>query len=736
MTFHRLPPIPDAGDRFALFAPDPQPPHPTPELRDAQTFLAKTQKALDPFDTDIWKQHTRKIAFTKNVKQAVQKKTGPELCSRGWLKMTEIAFEKDAFDIFPHPTPRPTIRSLHLCECPGAFVSALNHAVVHRFGTNKRWWWRASALNPAYEANSHSHMVRDPVLVNKTPKHWIWGLDNSGDITNCDNIDYITKEVLTQGGPVHIVTADGGVDCSESPESQESTLYPLLLAQCTAALSVLCTGGTLVVKAFSLLTTPTASLTHLLSSLFDAVVLCKPATSGQSNSERYIVCTGLREFPSDTLKALRTAVRKQTAAPCLPPASMHPPWLQSYASFATRAVHVQCGSIRRSIRLFYNFTAKEKADLEKLQDRTAKEFCDTYAKDGIPPDFRLAKDHNDAPATEATFSRYYFKLYRLRNLKRKREPETDPLPMQIPPMHLLRSSGFSPQLVESVKRRVSTTITLASQRTQRNRRGLGFASESKPAPQVHPPDFHRITISPSDPPKLSWLCFGKPPNPITNSMYASPLKMLNFQAKKPASQPPGRSLTEPLLNALLHSRVLDSFSMFQTVSCQCTPELLRALNAARGTTFRTAPAHSNLDFKLVEAQNFSETQCAARILDAGASALQSLNEGAVLVVVTDVFFTRLVASAILLLASCFNGMLIVPAPGSPTLLVCIFKQFLRTEQTAEMSRFIATCAHELDSPPRGSYLKPVSLLPHAMLIRPDFFMPIKTPVETACEMTI
>ena len=62
---------------------------------------------------------------------------------------------------------------VHLCEAPGAFISATNHYVrTHR----PTWWWDwvAISLNPYYEGNDQFAMIDDDKLIGQTLDHW-WG---------------------------------------------------------------------------------------------------------------------------------------------------------------------------------------------------------------------------------------------------------------------------------------------------------------------------------------------------------------------------------------------------------------------------------------------------------------------------------------------------------------------------------------------------------------------------------
>ena len=50
-------------------------------------------------------------------------------------------------------------------------------------GSNVKWEWLATTLNPYYEANSLTEMISDDRLIRLTHPRWYFGADGSGDIT-------------------------------------------------------------------------------------------------------------------------------------------------------------------------------------------------------------------------------------------------------------------------------------------------------------------------------------------------------------------------------------------------------------------------------------------------------------------------------------------------------------------------------------------------------------------------
>uniref|UniRef100_A0A8C9U0Q9 Cap-specific mRNA (nucleoside-2'-O-)-methyltransferase 1 n=1 Tax=Scleropages formosus TaxID=113540 RepID=A0A8C9U0Q9_SCLFO len=122
------------------------------------------------------------------------------------------------------------------------------------------------------------------------------GVDGDGDITRPENISAFRNFVLesTERRGLHFLMADGGFSVEGQENLQEILSKQLLLCQFLTALSTLRTGGHFVCKTFDLFTPFSVGLIYLLYLCFDRVSLFKPVTSRPANSERYVVCRGLK----------------------------------------------------------------------------------------------------------------------------------------------------------------------------------------------------------------------------------------------------------------------------------------------------------------------------------------------------------------------------------------------------------------------------------------------------------
>ena len=244
-----------------------------------------------------------------------------ELGTNAWLKFWSILHD------FPQLTDFPCdgLMSVHLCEAPGAFISALNHYLaVKDPSIHKEWSWLGSSLNPY--ANSSDEAIVDDRLIKFTVDNWHFGADNNGDLRLLMNQQSLLRAARSRQKKILLVTADGGVDCSENPAAQELTLTELKLAEVQTAFALLAAGGHLVIKIFTFFRRKTCQLLQLLricfsevprvrsfytvriilsaiySSAFSGsqVIFYKPATSKPGNSEIYVICLSYKNMPENT----------------------------------------------------------------------------------------------------------------------------------------------------------------------------------------------------------------------------------------------------------------------------------------------------------------------------------------------------------------------------------------------------------------------------------------------------
>jgi cap2 methyltransferase len=335
-----------------------------PVLAKAKGALNQVKDRLDSKDIKIWGQLTWETNPMGEVVRTVRRDLAPEMMTTAWAKMWEMLVAYGDELVPPSPpvgsdTAVP-FRSVHLCEAPGAFVCALNHFVETR-RERVAWDWCAMTLNPHFEGNDLGAMVDDDKFINASARHWFFGADNSGDVTVRANVEGLVERVRTlaaardsgNGGKVFLVTADGSVDCQDNPNEQESMTGPLHFCELVASVAVLERGGAAILKAFTIFENETVALLYMFGLLFERVRVCKPPSSKQGNSEKYIVATGFRGIAHDDLTALVSHVASAFPADraMLPLARMDGAWLATLDQCGLLFGELQQVTIRRNLEI-------------------------------------------------------------------------------------------------------------------------------------------------------------------------------------------------------------------------------------------------------------------------------------------------------------------------------------------------------------------------------------------------
>ena len=262
------------------------------KLQSMKKRLNETKSQLNNLPLDKWHKHTRKLNPAASVSHFVKKSSNPELMTQAWLKFHECFH---VFDLGPEADQKE-FNSVHLCEAPGAFITSLNHALVLHH-TDVVWNWCATTLNPHYEGNDLGYMINDDRFIMGSMDHWNFGVDNTGNLMIKENMENLVEQSakLSESGQVHLVTADGSIDCQSDPGRQESIVADLHMAETLAALKMLSPGGNFVIKMFTIFESETVCLLYLLNCSFESVDIFKPATSKEGNSEVYVICKNLKQ---------------------------------------------------------------------------------------------------------------------------------------------------------------------------------------------------------------------------------------------------------------------------------------------------------------------------------------------------------------------------------------------------------------------------------------------------------
>ena len=120
-----------------------------PEFQLMKEELNNVKGLLNSMPLAKWHKHTKFQNPAGLIIGEVRRQAKAELLTQAFLKFMEILCR---FLIIPDNENE--YNTLHLCEAPGAFITALNHQIKTHTNLTKKWKWEASTLNPYYEGNT------------------------------------------------------------------------------------------------------------------------------------------------------------------------------------------------------------------------------------------------------------------------------------------------------------------------------------------------------------------------------------------------------------------------------------------------------------------------------------------------------------------------------------------------------------------------------------------------------
>jgi len=233
------------------------------EYRNADTYR-NIKKKIDYY----YKKITYVIALTYDL---------PNDCVNNdeWLRILEILNKINIID-----TSKTNLKSFHICEFAGLFINAISFFLNIK-AQNILWSWKAQRLNPKNEQiyddnfitnnldildDREIRMIYDEQMLNTYSDNYDYGLDNTGDITKYDNIQYYRKN----HNDYDLVTAGCGT-------TQTNTGYILSYSQYLMIFSCCKVGGNAILKKiFPIENTQELSMLYLFYSLFKSVIIYKP----------------------------------------------------------------------------------------------------------------------------------------------------------------------------------------------------------------------------------------------------------------------------------------------------------------------------------------------------------------------------------------------------------------------------------------------------------------------------
>ncbi|AYV85094.1 MAG: putative FtsJ-like methyltransferase [Satyrvirus sp.] len=275
------------------------------DTKPSQIFINRTLADHKQNYLLTWEQVTSQIDMYKNIKYTLKDNYGAEMVTNAWIKMYEL------LNLFPELIPNnENIKTFHLCEAPGAFISAVNHYISSRNaknGAKQKLEWYAQTIRPTNTGmNTDSALEDNFGLIISHPIKWLFGPseDKSGDITHSKIIKWYASN--PQLKDIDFMTSDAGLQCKPSElNEQESYLSKINMGQIICILACLPFGKSALFKTFLPMSEPlTISMIYLISHLFEKVTLTKPVASHSPNSEVYIILNKYKGIKNNILDIL------------------------------------------------------------------------------------------------------------------------------------------------------------------------------------------------------------------------------------------------------------------------------------------------------------------------------------------------------------------------------------------------------------------------------------------------
>jgi 23S rRNA U2552 (ribose-2'-O)-methylase RlmE/FtsJ len=244
----------------------------------------KTKKIINPYE----------LVYITNKKTRFRSVSTFEPLSRSFFKMIEMSNEFLKPSLF---SSIKKLKTLHLAEGPGGFMEGI------RFMRNYNKDDVLYGMTLISGNKEIPSWKKTATFLKSNPQiKLVYGIDNSGDLYNIDNIYYLEKRI--GGNCIPIITGDGGFDFSVSYNLQELYASKLLFGQILAALKCQEIGGTFILKFFDMNNLLTLDFLFILQCCYSEIIIYKPFTSRVANSERYIVCKYFKGIDKNYLDRL------------------------------------------------------------------------------------------------------------------------------------------------------------------------------------------------------------------------------------------------------------------------------------------------------------------------------------------------------------------------------------------------------------------------------------------------
>jgi len=250
-----------------------------------------------------------------------------------FVKLWEILNE---FELIPNTVK--SFKILHLCELTGQSIMCAKHWVETKCINldMNNYQWLANGINPysskyknIYKTNktnktNESNNIYYNNLINDNYDKWLWGLDNTGEINNINNIKSIMNDIKLKweiksgkkiSNNIDLIICDDNIEFDQDKlDSKNADLYQVLsIIACSSI------GGSFCAKHFIPyknindlhnidnmieLSEFFINYLYLYYILFDSISLYKPNSSKTNNGEFYVIGKGFKGITTEHLENL------------------------------------------------------------------------------------------------------------------------------------------------------------------------------------------------------------------------------------------------------------------------------------------------------------------------------------------------------------------------------------------------------------------------------------------------
>lgn len=333
---------------------------------------------------------TKCLRYTQILRYHVINIMNGQLVTRAWLKFYELFLQ---YKLIKKLLPTDKIKVFLNAEFPGAGIAAFNHYMKTMHPNTDFDWYASSIVEGDNEVEKMGYFTDKYGIWEMNKENWIMDVEqkknisktpgdpnymNDGDVTNADNLRDFEAKLKHE---IDLYTHDAGIDVSTAAEgSDEPTGFNLQeirnakihLGCALSGFMTLKKGGNFMAKQYTTFESISISLIMIYISLFDEFYITKLMSSGQANSEIYLVGIGFRGLPDDIRDKLLKKIEQFDLRPVVDKEDLPKGALEKLYKFTELRANEQIKYIEQNLEYY------DKYGMSRL-----REFCKKvlWAKD-------------------------------------------------------------------------------------------------------------------------------------------------------------------------------------------------------------------------------------------------------------------------------------------------------------------------------------------------------------------